>query len=448
MRHEILGMKSNQMNFATRALGTFGTHVLGFMLGTISSVIIARSLGPEGKGILALVMLIPTILVTLSNLGIAPSNNYHSASGKYEMSTLVGNSFVLAGVVGVLVSVVFVLFWHFSPFNFFPEVSPLYIYVILAVVPFSLLDSYLQGILLGKLKIGQVNLIAILGKLVNLLGLAVILLALNRGILSLILLTIFVRLITSLSFIVMIRRMTKYSLHFEPEVFKGTIGYGIKSHVANMSTFLHYRADQLMIGYFLGITPLGYYAVAVPIVELLFFIPRAINMVLFPEVAGSTPEKSAELATMVSRYTVLVSLLLCLVIVGTAQFIVMVLYGEQFLPSVIPLLILLPGTFFYAICNAASSYIAGTGKVIFNTYGSLGGLTANIVSNLVLIPTLGITGAALACTISYSLESIYTALVFLILSRKNFSETFIPRWCDFINVCKLIYKILWNRLQI
>lgn len=428
------------MNFTTRVLGTFGTHILTFIFVLLTSIVVARCLGPEGKGIFTLVLLVPTLLVVLSNLGVGLSNNYHSASGKYKLSALVGNSFVLAGIIGVIISAAFILFWHFSPFDLFPEVSPLYAYVILAAVPFNLLNLYLAGILFGKLKIRQINLAWILGGLVNLVGAVVILLALKQGILSLILLAIAVQVITSLLYIIILRGMTQYSLRFEPGVFKGTIGYGVKGYVANTSTFLHYRVDQFMVGYFVGATQLGYYAVAVPLAELLVFIPRAISSILFPEVAGSTSERAAKLCAKVSRCTVLISLLLCLLFAVGARVLVGVLYGKQFLSSVTPLLILLPGVLLIAISDAPGSYIGGTGRVIFNTYGALGSLAVNIGLNLLLIPRMGIAGAALATTISYSLHSIYTAIVFLVLSKKSLSQTFIPKRQDMVDLWKLAVR--------
>ncbi|MFC1965905.1 flippase [Chloroflexota bacterium] len=430
------------MNFANRVLGTFGTYVLTFVLTIPISIVIARSLGPEGKGIFTLVMLIPALLVTLSNLGIGASNNYYSASGKYKPSALVGNSFVLAGVIGVLALVAFILFWRFSPFDLLAEVRPRYIYVALAVVPLYLLNSYLLGILSGKLKIKQINTVGILNKLVNLLGVIVILLALKQGVLWLILLMIAIQVITSMLYVIILRGVTRYSISFDSKVFKSTVGYGVKAQVANTSSFLHFRVDQYMVGQFVGITQLGYYSIAVGLAELLLFIPRVVNSILFPTIASSTKGYSDKLTTRLSRYTVLTSLIFCLVFAIGANIVIRAAYGQQFLPSVTPFLILLPGLFFVTLTINLSTYISGIGRVIFNTYGSMGALAVNIALNLVLIPRMGIAGAALATTISYSLESIYTTVVFLHLSKKSLSETYIPKWQDLVYLWGLSVRYL------
>ena len=193
------------MSFTTRVLGTFGARGSTTIIAVVVSIVIARSLGPEGKGVFTLAILILTVLVALSSLGMGASNNYYSASGKHRLNALVGNSLVLASVIGLLVPVAFLLFWHLSPFKLLPEVSPTYVYIVLAAVPFSLLNSYLNGILVGKLKIRQINLIGIFNGLVYLLGVVVLLLVLKQSLLSIILLTCGVRVIPSLLYMVMIK---------------------------------------------------------------------------------------------------------------------------------------------------------------------------------------------------------------------------------------------------
>lgn len=434
------------MRFVTRVFGTLGTSVFTMVLAMIASIIIARSLGPEGRGTYALVVLLPALLIAVSNLGIGFSNNYYSAVGKYKLSSLVGNSVVLAGIIGGLVTAAFMIFWHVSPFDMFPEVRTIYITAAMGTVPLYLLDSYLAGILIGKLKIMQINLVAILSSLIKLLGVTILILVLKGGILYLVLLTIGVQVIISLSYLAILRKMTKLSFRFEFEIFKGIISYGVKSHIANTSTFLHYRADQFMVAYFLGVTQLGYYAVAAPIVELVFFIPRVINRILFSEVAGSIPERGADLTARVARHLVLVSLPLCLCIGAGAKLLVGILYGGQYLPAVAPLLILLPGVFLLSFAGTLSSYISGTGNVIFESYGSFGALALNIFLNLFLIQSMGISGAALATTISYSFLFLYTAVIFCRLSRMSVRDILVPRRSDITLLLQQLVKLCrWSR---
>lgn len=431
------------MNFTTRVLETLGTNILTFIFTALATVLIARALGPEGKGVLTLVFLAQVILVAVLNMGIASSNNYYSALGKYKLSGLAGNSFVLAGVIGVLVSAAFILFLRFSPFDLFTGVNLLYMYVVAAAVPFSLLNLYLSGILLGKLEIRQINLVGILASLVSLVGVVPIyFLGLKQGILWLISLTIAVQVITSLLYMVVLRKLTEYSLRFDPQVFKATFVYGLKSHIANLSSFLHFKVDHFIVGYFLGATQVGFYAIAVLFTDSLFFVPRATSGILFSQVASGTSASGAEFTAKVCRHIVLISLILCLFFAMGANFMVKGFYGAPFLPAARPLLILLPGVFLMSFAGILSSYVSGTGRVIFVTCGALATVIVNIALNLFLIPRMGIAGAALTSTISYSLETIYITIVFMILSKKSFSQTFILKSQDLQDIREQVIKYL------
>jgi Na+-driven multidrug efflux pump len=125
-----------------------------------------------------------------------------------------------------------------------------------------------------------------------------------------------------------------------------------------------------------------------------------------------------------------------------ANLLVRGLYGAPFLPAVRPLLILLPGVFLMSFAGTLSSYVSGTGRVIFATYGSLAAVVVNIALNLFLIPRMGIAGAALASTISYSLETIYITIVFMTLSKKSFPQTFIPKSQDLRDLREQVMKYL------
>ena len=79
-----------------------------------------------------------------------------------------------------------------------------------------------------------------------------------------------------------------------------------------------------------------------------------------------------------------------------------------------PLLILLPGVIAISLGKVLCSYLGGIGKPVFATYASLAALIVNIGLNVLLIPKWGIAGAALATSISYSLD---TVIIFIVFSK-------------------------------
>jgi len=56
---------------------TAGAQAISLIVGLGTSVILARVLGPEGKGSYTLAMLLPSLIVTFGNLGIGPATVYY-----------------------------------------------------------------------------------------------------------------------------------------------------------------------------------------------------------------------------------------------------------------------------------------------------------------------------------------------------------------------------------
>src|SRR5207244_2812298 len=117
-------------------------------LNVVTGIILARALGPAGRGELTAVLVWPLVLTAVGSLGITESATYYAARGKTPAGTLVGTiiglgiaqSAVLVGVGAIVVPIV--LASH--------SVSTINsARLFLAVVPLSLLSLYLMGLLNG-----------------------------------------------------------------------------------------------------------------------------------------------------------------------------------------------------------------------------------------------------------------------------------------------------------
>ena len=61
---------------------TFITRIISLILGIVTSIIIARLLGPENKGIYTMAALLPQLIVTIADLGIGPATVYYVTGHK------------------------------------------------------------------------------------------------------------------------------------------------------------------------------------------------------------------------------------------------------------------------------------------------------------------------------------------------------------------------------
>jgi O-antigen/teichoic acid export membrane protein len=169
--------------FAKETALTLVARIAGLLLALTTSVVIARTLGPEGNGIYTLATLFPLLLVTFTNLGIGPATVYHVAQDKYPLKEVLGNNIVLSVVTGSVASLVGLVIILLFRDRLFPTVAPTYLMLALLLVPVTLFGQhYVNQILLGARRIKDFNAANLLHKLFLLLLVVVATVTLGLGI--------------------------------------------------------------------------------------------------------------------------------------------------------------------------------------------------------------------------------------------------------------------------
>jgi len=140
--------------FAKETAVTLVARVGGLVVALLTSIVIARALGPEGTGVYTLATLFPLLVLTFTNLGIGPATVYYVAQDKYPLPEVLGNNVILSAVAGTVATliglVVAVLFRGYL----FPTVPLPYLLLALLVVPANLFGQhYINQILLGARRI-------------------------------------------------------------------------------------------------------------------------------------------------------------------------------------------------------------------------------------------------------------------------------------------------------
>ncbi|WP_042666535.1 polysaccharide biosynthesis C-terminal domain-containing protein [Haloferax sp. ATB1] len=192
-----------------------------------------------------------------------------------------------------------------------------------------------------------------------------------------------------------------------------------------------YHVDVLMLASFVTETRVGYYKSALVISQFLWVIPRSIQSMLVQSVsdlwADERIDQINEIASRVTRYGMLVIILLSLGLAALARDFVPLYLGSGSMPVVTPLLILLPGTIGFAVVRPilAISHAKADMKPLIAATGAAA--TLNIVLNVVLIPRYGILGAAVATTTGYASLPVFNLASARYLGFKPFSDARIVR---------------------
>jgi len=222
---------------------------------------------------------------------------------------------------------------------------------------------------------------------------------------------------------------------------RGLAAFGLTAHASNVVQFLNYRLDLFVVAWFRGPAEVGLYALAGSTAQLVWLLSNSAASVIFPRVASGadSPRAAVERTTRVARLLLLGSALAAaaLAIVGRPLF--AVVFGSGFEDAYWPLLLLLPGIVVFASTNVLASYLAGMGRPQLNFYVAITGLAATLVLDMALIPVFGMSGAAVASSLSYGCGAIAMAALFGRATGRPLLDL-IPRGAD---VRALVSMIPW-----
>jgi O-antigen/teichoic acid export membrane protein len=423
---------------------------LVFILWIAISIILARSLGPELRGVYALIIFIHTVLLKLGSLGIESANTYFTGSQQYKIKDIVSNSLINC----ILISAGLILsFYIISNINtvqtYFNlnQIKPFYLWLVVLSIPFSLLYLYLLHIVLGMEEIIKYNKINIFKYFFHFITLLLFLLILKQKLFGAVISHVLTTLVLTLFIIFIIRKITKISISFKYELSKSAAKYGFKAYFGNLAQFLNYRLDFLLISAFLAPNAVGFYAIAVGMAETLWILPGAIATVLFPRVSSLNDTDANHLTPRITRHTYFIIFIFVLILFFMAKLIIKIFFGAEFLPSVRPLLLLLPGVIALAGSKTLTADLAGRGKPQIGTFAAFISLAINVPLNLYLIPKWGISGAAFASSVSYIFANLMVIFAFVNISNQSwFDILFIKKidLGDYKNVLFNLKTVLWS----
>jgi O-antigen/teichoic acid export membrane protein len=427
--------------FLKNSFFTFTRNIIVILLGLLTTVLIARILGPEKQGMYSLIILLPNMLVTFMNLGISSSTVYYIGKRKYNLQTVFTSNVILALAISLISIFLGVAIIGLFSKPFFGGIPAILLLIILSVLPVLFLNSFIQSFFQGTEDFKAFNIIAVIGKFVNLISLIITIYLLPLGLTGA-LLSFIIGNLTSTVLVIYIMIKQNYKVvvkDFSSSYVMDSLKYGLKSHLSNILAFLNYRVDMLLISFFLGPVHVGIYNVAINIAERLWIISKPVATVLFPRISSSTEKEQNNLTAIVSRNVLFLSVISSIVFYLLSDIIIYLLFGEAYIDASLVMKILLPGITVFSAERILSNSLAGKGKPELNLYTSIFTVVCNITLNIFLIPLYGLNGAAFSTSASYVLSFIIKIIIYVHLTKSKISRLLIIGQSDF-HLYKLILK--------
>lgn len=412
-------------SLARKGANVFATNWVLMPLQLATGVLVVRSLGAEGKGVLVILTSSAALIAALGQLGLPTAGIYYLQSGKYGERTLLANYMVVVTMVSLLVTFFAVYGGDLFATAFLEgvDVDTAALSLALASVPVLMINAYISTLLLAKGDSWQYAQLTIGANLLSLLLTIGLVIVLHWGVAGALLATLLAQ-----GFMLAPRLWVLYrSTRGQPwrpglAVLSAMLHFGLKHYAGTVSSLVFKRSSSFLVAYYLNVQAVGYFSVAVTAQETILSIPRAVNTLLH----GAATRQAAGSAMLVARATrtiLWLMLVACCALALVSPWLVPLLYGPDFAQAVPPLWIMLASAVLLGFASNIQAYFTSIARPgLSGGFVTIGGLTSLLLS-FWLIPTAGIVGAALAIFFGALVTAILDLVWFVRLSRMPVRST-------------------------
>jgi O-antigen/teichoic acid export membrane protein len=380
-----------------------GSKVFVLLMNVAATIVVARALGPSGRGVLAVAIALTATLVQFGTLGFASANPYFTARDPASRARVVANTIWFSGAVGTVLILAGVGLKTLAP-GAIADLNWLELLIALSGVPAALATPLLQAILLGEARTVAYNLTEAAFAVVPVVVLFVGFTVFDFDVTGALLVMVGGYYLGAGTYLMMLIRHRPPLRDPDFSLFAKMAKYGFRVYVATLLAFLVIRLDLLLVNGYLGATEAGYYSVAVALVEGMYLLPTVVAINIFPRIARGAPD---EMSAEIFRSIAVLYGLLCLLTIPLAGPAITVLFGARFEPATELYYWLLPGAFSLGMLTILSHHFAGRGFPLEAMLVWFVGLGVNLAINVAFLPSSGTYIASLASSIAY------TVLLFL-----------------------------------
>jgi O-antigen/teichoic acid export membrane protein len=427
-------------NFARDGFSTVVFTVAKLLVGLLTGIIIARALGPDGRGALTAVLTAPQVLGWILGMGSGTAVTYFlsrdaTAGGKLLSTWLL--IMVPISIVGVMLGEALLPSLLSAQSEETLRLARLFVPTISIV----LLSEVFLSMLLGDQDFFGFNVLSF----VHPAGTALLYVLLWRTGYFSVVSAVAVQALMSAAVLAAsaIRVFRRHGLE-RPDLALGrqSVWYALRSHGAVVGGVVNQRLDLLIIPAYLAASSVGYYALAINVSWLVVSISGSLATIVMPAAANLGGASGRQLVMRSLHATVLIGMVLGGGLFVTADLAIWIVYGPEFAESVLVLRILLPGAVLYAAATILLKGLCVENRPFTTTIAQSIGMMATVVGLLAFLRSGGILAAAVVSTVAYTLVFV-AAVVLYRRAAKLPWKAFLPEASFFQAV---LLRFLANRL--
>jgi len=396
-----------------------GEKILRIIVGLFVGIWVARYLGPEQFGIFSYAQSFVGLFTAIATLGLDGIVVRELVKDDTRRDELIGTAFYLKLIGAILVLVSLEIAINFTSNNSYTNTLIFIIASATIFQSFNVVDMYFQSKVMGKY-IVYANVISLLFS-----SIVKIVLILNEASLEAFAWTIvFDSVVLAFGYVYFFLKNSTFNiihLTFKKDTAISLLKDSWPLILSGIVLMVQARIDQVMLQEMIGSIEVGYYGVAMRLIEAFAFIPMVLNGSIFPALvnAKKVSEKLyGERFLNYYRLSFLLFLLTAIPIFLFSEKIVVLLYGVAYQPAGILLSLMALRLFFTNTGVARSAFMNIENLFRFSLITMTLGAIINIILNYYLIPIYQGKGAIIATISSFFVTTFLIDFLYF-KTRKN-----------------------------
>ena len=395
--------------------------------------LLAKFLGPAGRGDYALCMMFATLTYVALLFGMDWSISYFVSTKRISRNQALSIS-LLAALLVLVVGVVAGPLAVRILLAFFPKAPPEAFQMAVFWIPSLALFCCLVGALRGMREFRLLALLLPLRWVTIIGGTVVTVKVLDWGVVGPISADIGATAIMTVIVLIWGRMNHAFRLQLPSwKIIREMVHYGMRILVGSFGMLVNARIGTLLLGFFATREQIGQFAVAMGMLAVIISVSDVTGHVIQPRVARDERGRP-ELVALCSRGLLLLSAMAVVVLLLLAKPLFAVVFTKDFYPAIPLLWILAPAVVVRCASKCIIPYFNGTNRPGIGSLATLVNLAVNLGLLVLLLPWLGLPGAAWAASVSYIACGAVLVYCFVKNSGLGLSEAFLPRMGDWRSV--------------
>jgi O-antigen/teichoic acid export membrane protein len=391
-----------RVRFVRDVAMTGGTQVLQGLFAMLGGILVARTLGPSGKGTISVLVALGSMAVLLASFGVQMSSIYFLGRFKSNRDAIISNNYVFGLVGGVAAAIGLALVCVAFEQALLNGIGLGLLFLYVCFVPFNYFNEFARRTVLGEGRVAAFNIPQLVTGSGLLFGAGAAILIFGRHVGPVLAMRVGIEALVSLGLVVYIHRVVRFRFKPSIQLLREQVKYGVKNYASSLLWVVLLQSDLVLCNHFLGSKPTGIYSVAVSFGVPVTLLASVVGTLTFQRVSSNNirPSRIAN-TNRATRVLVVISAVSTIAMAVAASWIVPLIYGARFGAASQALLLLLPGLFALNLETVLMNSLAGEGSPPIVYRAPIVGVVVNLGANLFVIPRWGIDGAAVTSTVGY-----------------------------------------------